>query len=347
MNAAALADLTRRLLVRAVSGDFQKNHASDDERQQMAQAPQPVADPLAQDYVAWRRAVLWVGGVLLGAGALIGLAEHQKLAEKGAHEQLAAQGQAAIGVDLQNAVEQLTRQVGANNLAIMDGLMDFLLFMKVLVAVLALTAAWKWLHVRRSRALTRWALIAALVIPLLVSAWPWGQFLDFDHLQRDFGAGAEAVKKAKDMVALLIASSLVSTIAPKLIALFPGIIRSAMTLKTLLPEAATPGWLVVVFGPFLVVPALRRFTNASMHGVVATSLMVIALVGSGAVVTALMQGARLPMPTTLFFVLATAVGMGIGRLISPRLSERTIQRGFALVLLTTSASLIVRSLAVG
>lgn len=252
MNAAALADLTRRLLVRAVSGDFQKNHASGDERQQMAQAPQPVADPLAQDYVAWRRAVLWVGGVLLGAGALIGLAEHQKLAEKGAHEQLAAQGQAAIGVDLQNAVEQLTRQVGANNLAIMDGLMDFLLFMKVLVAVLALTAAWKWLHVRRSRALTRWALIAALVIPLLVSAWPWGQFLDFDHLQRDFGAGAEAVKKAKDMVALLIASSLVSTIAPKLIALFPGIIRSAMTLKTLLPEAATPGWLVVVFGPFLV-----------------------------------------------------------------------------------------------
>ncbi len=105
--------------------------------------------------------------------------------------------------------------------------------------------------------------------------------------------------------------------------------------------------LLGVGGGFIIVPALRRFTNASMHGVVATSLMVIALVGSGAVVTALMQGARLPMPTTLFFVLATAVGMGIGRLISPRLSERTIQRGFALVLLTTSASLIVRSLAVG
>ena len=105
--------------------------------------------------------------------------------------------------------------------------------------------------------------------------------------------------------------------------------------------------LLGVGGGFIIVPALRRFTNASMHGVVATSLMVIALVGSGAVVTALMQGTRLPMPTTLFFVLATAVGMGIGRLISPRLSERTIQRGFALVLLTTSASLIVRSLAVG
>jgi len=103
MNAAALADLAGRLLVRAVSGDFQKNHASDDERQQMAKAPQPIADPLAQDYVAWRRAALWVGGVLLGVGAILGLVEHQGIAEQFTRAQLAQQGQQAGGVDLQNA----------------------------------------------------------------------------------------------------------------------------------------------------------------------------------------------------------------------------------------------------
>ncbi len=120
MNAAALADLALRLLVRAVSGDFQKNHASDDERQQMAQAQQPVADPLAQDYVAWRRAALWVGGVLLGAGALIGLAEHQGIAEQFTRAQLEQQGQQARGADLQNAIQQTAQQIGANNVAIFD-----------------------------------------------------------------------------------------------------------------------------------------------------------------------------------------------------------------------------------
>lgn len=249
MNAAALADLAGRLLVRAVSGDFQKNHASDDERQQMTKAPQPVADPLAQDYVAWRRAALWVGGVLLGAGAILGLVEHQGIAEQFTRAQLEQQGQQAHGADLQNAIQQTAQQIGANNVAIFDGLMDFLLFLKISVAVLAITAAWQWLQVKRSRAMTRWALITALVVPLLVSAWPWAQFLDFDHLQGQLGEG---VKQLKAGIALVIASTLVSTVAPKLIALFPGIIRSAMTLKTLLPEATTPGWLVVVFGPFLV-----------------------------------------------------------------------------------------------
>jgi len=249
MNAAALADLAGRLLVRAVSGDFQKNHASDDERRQMAQAPQPVADPLAQDYVAWRRAALWVGGVLLGVGAILGLAERQGIAEQFTRAQLAQQGQQADGVDLQNAIQQTAQQLGANNVAIFDGLMDFLLFVKVSVAVLAITAAWQWLQLRRSRAMTRWALITALVIPLLVSAWPWAQFLDFDHLQGQIG---DAVKQVKATLSLLIAGILVSTIAPKLIALFPGIMRSAMTLKTLLPEATAPGWLVVACGPFLV-----------------------------------------------------------------------------------------------
>lgn len=249
MNAAALADLAGRLLVRAVSGDFQKNHASDDERQQMAQAPQPVADPLAQDYVAWRRAALWVGGVLLGVGAMIGLAEHQGIAEQGARAQLVTQGQPWTDGDLQNAIQQTTRQIGANNLAIIDGLLDFLLFVKVTVAVLVITAAWKWVQLRRSRTMTRWALITALVVPLLVSAWPWAQFLDFGHLQGEVG---DRVKEIKATVAFYIAATLVLTIAPKLIALFPGIMRSAMTLKTLLPEATTPGWLVVACGPFLV-----------------------------------------------------------------------------------------------
>lgn len=101
--------------------------------------------------------------------------------------------------------------------------------------------------------------------------------------------------------------------------------------------------LLGVGGGFVIVPALRRFTDVSMHSVVATSLMVIALISSGSVTATLIYGASLPMPATLFFAGATAFGMGLGRKLSPRLSEQAIQRSFAGVLLAASAQLVARA----
>jgi hypothetical protein len=101
--------------------------------------------------------------------------------------------------------------------------------------------------------------------------------------------------------------------------------------------------LLGVGGGFVIVPAMRRYTNASMHGIVATSLMVIALVSSGGIAVAVANGAQLPWPATILFAVATALGMGAGRKLSSRLSEKTIQRGFALVLLGSAASMIVKA----
>ena len=102
--------------------------------------------------------------------------------------------------------------------------------------------------------------------------------------------------------------------------------------------------LLGVGGGFVVVPAMRRFTNASMHGLVATSLMVIALVSSGGIAVAVANGAQFPWPATILFAVATVLGMGAGRKLSSRLSETLIQRGFAFVLLCSAASLIVKAL---
>ena len=71
--------------------------------------------------------------------------------------------------------------------------------------------------------------------------------------------------------------------------------------------------------------------------------LVIALVGSGGIVVAVANGAQLPWPATLLFAAATALGMGAGRKIAPHLSEKTVQRGFALVLLCAAASLVVKA----
>lgn len=104
--------------------------------------------------------------------------------------------------------------------------------------------------------------------------------------------------------------------------------------------------LLGVGGGFVIVPAMRRYTNASMHGIVATSLMVIALVSSGGIAVAVANGAQLPWPATILFAVATALGMGAGRKLSSRLSEKTIQRGFALVLLGAAASMIGKAILV-
>ena len=101
--------------------------------------------------------------------------------------------------------------------------------------------------------------------------------------------------------------------------------------------------LLGVGGGFVIVPAMRRFTNASMHGIVATSLLVISLVSSGGILVAIANGASLPWPTTLLFAAATALGMGAGRKLSSRLSETTIQRGFAFVLLCSAGSMIFKA----
>ncbi|GAC1411516.1 MAG: sulfite exporter TauE/SafE family protein [Burkholderiaceae bacterium] len=103
--------------------------------------------------------------------------------------------------------------------------------------------------------------------------------------------------------------------------------------------------LLGVGGGFVIVPMLRRFTNVSMHGIVATSLLVIALVGFGGVITSVAHGTTFPMALTVYFTLATAVGMLLGRLLSSRLSARHVQMGFAGVLVVVALGLLIKAAA--
>ncbi|MEA3084999.1 MAG: uncharacterized protein QOC89_2696 [Paraburkholderia sp.] len=101
--------------------------------------------------------------------------------------------------------------------------------------------------------------------------------------------------------------------------------------------------LLGVGGGFIIVPMLRKVTDVSMHGIVATSLMVIALVGSGGAVATVLHGAPLPLALTLWFGLATAAGMVAGRLASHRLSALHVQVGFAGVLICVALGLMAKA----
>jgi uncharacterized membrane protein YfcA len=102
--------------------------------------------------------------------------------------------------------------------------------------------------------------------------------------------------------------------------------------------------LLGVGGGFVIVPMLRKLTNVSMHGVVATSLMVVALVGSGGVISTIAAGVSPPLVITILFSLTTALGMIVGRGASRYLSARHVQIGFAGVLVCVSLGMLGKAL---
>jgi uncharacterized membrane protein YfcA len=63
----------------------------------------------------------------------------------------------------------------------------------------------------------------------------------------------------------------------------------------------------------------------AVPGIVATSLFVITLVGSGGVISALQAGAELPVIETSSFVGAMVSGMLVGRKVSRRLQAWQVQ----------------------
>lgn len=101
--------------------------------------------------------------------------------------------------------------------------------------------------------------------------------------------------------------------------------------------------LLGVGGGFVIVPMLRRFTDLGMHGIVATSLFVIALVGTGGVASALAYGAVLPWMATLLFAGAAVVGMLTARIAGRRLSPLHVQRAFASLLVVVACGFFAKA----
>ncbi len=101
--------------------------------------------------------------------------------------------------------------------------------------------------------------------------------------------------------------------------------------------------LLGVGGGFVIVPMLRRYTALPMQGIVATSLMVIAFIGFGGIVSSVLQGVTLPASATLLFTIATAGGVLIGRHFAGQLPGCYIQRSFSCLLACVAAGMIVKA----
>ncbi len=88
--------------------------------------------------------------------------------------------------------------------------------------------------------------------------------------------------------------------------------------------------LLGIGGGFLVVPALTKTTELPMQSVVATSLAVVALISTTALLSAAASG-RVDWVIALPFAAGAAIGMLVGRGFAPGIPGHILQRAFALI----------------
>lgn len=98
-----------------------------------------------------------------------------------------------------------------------------------------------------------------------------------------------------------------------------------------------------VGGGFIVVPALGYFSELRMHSIVATSLMVIALLSAVTVFIASGQGLALTAPAWSFSAVALA-GMAGARFLAPKIPSMVLQRIFAVACVVVAAMMLMRNI---
>lgn len=118
-----------------------------------------------------------------------------------------------------------------------------------------------------------------------------------------------------------------------------------LSFGTLLPLGLGVGLLtglVGVGGGFLIVPALAQLGGLPMHVAVGTSLLVIAM-NSAAGTLGYLGQVRFPMALLAPFTALAVGGILIGARLGQSLSQRTLRRGFATLLLLVAAFILFQN----
>ncbi len=236
-------------ITRVTRSDLQRVEPSPEERARLEKSSPPVNEPLVQRYAVWRKAVLWLATVFIAAQVIFEIISFSSFASQAATGAIVSDpGFAMASDDERDAAhtqmkDQVEQSFGSSNLALLDGLNWFMILSSVAGLALFAMAAWKWHDVGSSR---RWARAGWLVIfitPFALSLLPVTSMINWE----DVDPGMR--QQLQPTFGVVFALGFFMVVGPKAISLFPGIMRSSMTLKTMLPEAATPGWATVLAAP--------------------------------------------------------------------------------------------------
>jgi len=118
--------------------------------------------------------------------------------------------------------------------------------------------------------------------------------------------------------------------------------RTMMTLGGIGAVSGLFTGMLGVGGGFIIVPALAYFSELRMHSIVATSLLVIALLSAATVLMASDQGMSLTAPAWAFSI-AALVGMAGARLLAPKIPPTLLQRFFSIACVVVAGMMLMRN----
>lgn len=118
--------------------------------------------------------------------------------------------------------------------------------------------------------------------------------------------------------------------------------KCTTTLAALGAVTGVVSGLLGVGGGFLIVPAFKQLTDVQMRGIVATSLMVISLISAMGVIGAFRAGAHIDS-FGYTFIIASIVGMIIGRRLCAHVPARALQIGCASVCVVIAAVMLINA----
>lgn len=239
-----LTDVAKTAVRRVAKSNFQQEKATDAEREILASASPPVLAPIAQDYAAWRRSLLYLGALALAAWSILGLAGFQDFADVSRDRIKRADLSDEQRTQALAQTESVLKLLGTENTEMIDAVRMVLLLTICVGAIFLFLGAKTWSNLRVSR---RWARLAFYIIfltPFILAAIPFTALMDFSHLPE------AQVKPARTMLGMELGGILFLVVGPRALALFPAIIRSSITLKTLIPESPLAGWAATILGLF-------------------------------------------------------------------------------------------------
>lgn len=210
---------------RAYRPDWANGVATEGERQELASQPEGAGATarVAQDYVAWRRAMLAVAGPVLVLGAVIALVDGLIALFK--NEDSGLPGWFTHGTSL------------------------LLVLSQAAVAGAAVFALARWSSLRRSHHVLRLGWLAGLLVPFALALIPVKSLLQLGELPPE----QEGVRALMVHLAGFASGFMYfAVLLPSVISVLTGAVRASLTVKRFLPEAAAPGWIAAGIAPWFV-----------------------------------------------------------------------------------------------
>ena len=101
--------------------------------------------------------------------------------------------------------------------------------------------------------------------------------------------------------------------------------------------------LLGVGGGFVIIPALKRYTDLPVNSIVATSLGVLAIIAGGGTIFSALSG-NLNLSITAPFALGALLGLLVGRALGKKISGPKLQQIFSVLTFGVALSLILKGL---